>query len=39
MMERSGTIGDRAYSCSGPVYTTVEKASGQSRMLGHDMVI
>ena len=23
----------------GPVYTTVEKASGQSRMLGQDMVI
>ena len=23
----------------GPVYTTVEKASGRSRMLGQDMVI
>ena len=27
------------HSHLGPVYTTVEKASGRSRMLGQDMVI
>jgi hypothetical protein len=33
-------LGLRRYEMTlGPVYTTVEKASGRSRMLGQDMVI